>query len=241
MVNKIFIHGGSSIITKFIVENFEKKKLFDEYHVFVRDLKRARSNLYKFKHKIIFYTASLEDCKSTFVKIKKLPNDLNSILWVSGMTGNAKEEFLNKKKCKINIDVNFTNIVLSINHLLENNLTINKNSFLCVLTSVAGLRGRNFNMFYGSANAALISYLSALRQKYNKILNVITVIPGYMKTRRFITNANNFFVSSPVKAANIICKAITKKKEIVYIDYKWKVIMSFIKIIPEIIFKKLKF
>ena len=44
MVNKIFIHGGSSRITKFIVANFEKKNLFDEYHVFVRDLEHAQSN-----------------------------------------------------------------------------------------------------------------------------------------------------------------------------------------------------
>ena len=122
MFNKIFIHGGSSEITKFIIENFEKKDLFDEYHIFVRDFKRAKSNLYKFKHKIIFYTASLQDYKSTFVEIKKLPNDLNSILWVSGMTGNAKEEFLNQEKCKINVDVNFTNVVLSINHILKNKL-----------------------------------------------------------------------------------------------------------------------
>ena len=91
------------------------------------------------------------------------------------------------------------------------------------------------------ALGALISYLSALRQKYNKILNVITVIPGYMKTRRFNTKANSFIVSSPVEAANIICEAIVRKKEIVYIDYKWKLIMSFIKIIPEILFKKLNF
>ena len=34
-------------------------------------------------------------------------------------------------------------------------------------TSVAGLRGRKFNTFYGSAKSGLISYLSSLRQKFN--------------------------------------------------------------------------
>jgi short-subunit dehydrogenase len=96
-------------------------------------------------------------------------------------------------------------------------------------------------MFYGSAKSALIQYLSGLRQKYNKLINIITVIPGYMLTKSFNTKTYNFLVLSPERSASIIVKAIKKKKEIVYVDYKWKFIMMLIKLIPEKIFKKLKF
>ena len=124
-------------------------------------------------------------------------------------------------------------------------MIVDENSFIVALSSVAGLRGRSKRLFYSSAKSALISYLSALRQRLEKKkINVITVIPGYIKTRAFEKGgwkAPSFLISSPKKAAKIICKAISSKKEIVYINFIWSIIMLFILCIPEKIFKKLKF
>jgi short-subunit dehydrogenase len=179
--------------------------------------------------------------KQTLEDLNKLPDNITSILWITGNTGDAKKEFTSIEKCKKTIEVNFLNVAIVINFILNNKFLISKSSFVCVFTSVAGLRGRQFNMFYGSAKSALIQYLSGLRQKYNKLINIITVIPGYMLTKSFNTKTYNFLVLSPERSASIIVKAIKKKKEIVYVDYKWKFIMMLIKLIPEKIFKKLKF
>ena len=117
-----------------------------------------------------------------------------------------------------------------------------KKSFVAVLTSVAGLRGRSKRLFYSSAKAGLIAYLSALRQKFNKKnMNVITVIPGYMSTKPFNIKASRFLISSPEKSAQIIYNAIKKKKEVVYINFFWRIIMFCINLIPEKIYKKLNF
>ena len=117
-----------------------------------------------------------------------------------------------------------------------------KKSFVAVLTSVAGLRGRSKRLFYSSAKAGLIAYLSALRQKFNKKnINVITVIPGYMSTKPFNIKASPFLISSPEKSAQIIYNAIKKEKEIVYINFFWRIIMFCINLIPEKIYKKLNF
>ena len=116
------------------------------------------------------------------------------------------------------------------------------NSFIVALSSVAGLRGRAKQLFYSSAKSALITYMSGLRQKFDKKINIITVVPGYIRTNTFEKGnwkAPSFLISSPHKAAKIIYKAIKYKKEIVYINFIWRLIMFFIVHIPEKIFMKL--
>ena len=117
-----------------------------------------------------------------------------------------------------------------------------RKSFLAVITSVAGLRGRSKRLFYSSAKSGMISYLSGLRQKLSKEkINVITVIPGYMNTKPFNIKAPSFLISSPEKSAQIIYNAIKKGKEVVYINFYWKIIMFCINLIPEKIYKKFNF
>ena len=118
----------------------------------------------------------------------------------------------------------------------------NDNSFIAVLTSVAGIRGRGKRLFYSSAKSGMNAYLSGLRQKiFDKRINVLTVIPGYMNTKPFNIKAPKFLICSPEKAAKIIYKSIIKKKEIVYINFFWRIITMIINFIPEKIYKKLKF
>ena len=62
-----------------------------------------------------------------------------------------------------------------------------------------------------------------------------------MKTRPFNLKAPSFLVTTPKKASDIICNAIFSKKEIVYINFFWKIIMLIVRMIPEKIFKKFNF
>ena len=87
----------------------------------------------------------------------------------------------------------------------------------------------------------MISFLSGLRQKFYGQISILTIIPGYMSTEKFHLNTSNFLVTNPEKSARIIYNAIKQKKEIIYINFFWRVIMFFISLIPEKIFKRLSF
>ena len=97
------------------------------------------------------------------------------------------------------------------------------------------------NLIYGSAKSALLTYLSGLRQKYNQRLTVVSVIPGYIRTKNFKIKAPNFLICEPSHLARKIVKAIKYKHEIIYSSFAWKIIMMVIKFIPEKIFKKFNF
>ena len=175
--------------------------------------------------------------------IKNLQN-ISGVFWISGYTGDGEKEYNDIFQAKENIEVNFTNPSLIINEISKK-IIKNSNSFISVFTSVAGLRGRKKQLFYSSSRSGLITYLSGLRQRLfkDKIL-VMTVIPGYMNTKPFRNSnikAPNFLITQPNKVTKILLQGIKKRKEIVYINFYWKIIMTIVKIIPEKIFKKLSF
>ena len=109
------------------------------------------------------------------------------------------------------------------------------------LSSVAGERGRASNTIYGSAKAGFSTYLDGLRASmYKKGVHVLKVVPGFMKTKMLKdTKTPGFITQSPQKAAFIIHRAINKKKNTAYVDWKWRWIMLAVKLIPNGIFKRL--
>jgi len=213
MIKNILIHGGSSILSKYLVKFYYENT--NRFYIFSRNISKTKKNILFRKYskkKFIFYKSNLNNLKQTIKKIKSLHVFFDGIFWITGHIGNPSLEFKNIKQCKKNFNINFINTVISIN-LLSKKIKKNSESFICVFTSVAGLRGRKKRLFYCAAKSGLISYLSGLRQYYYKKINVVTVIPGYMKTNNFNIKAPKFLVTTPEKAVKIIINGIKKKKK----------------------------
>ena len=110
---------------------------------------------------------------------------------------------------------------------------------------MAGIRGRAKNFIYGSAKAALNTFMSGCRSLYsNKNIFIMTVLPGFIDN-----NENNnkkkivekmLSIKPSILAKNIFY-AHMKKKEVVYSSYIWVIIMIIIKILPIKFFKKISF
>ncbi len=238
---KLFVHGGSSLISKHLIKKFLNE--FNEIHIFCRDKKKTQSILNyenNQEQKFFFYENCLENLNQTLDDIDKLPQDLSGVLWISGYTGDPNFEFDNLDEAKRNLDVNFVNVVLSISKLSKK-IIKNKDNFICVISSVAGLRGRKKRLFYSAGKGGLINFLSGLRQKIGHQIKIITVIPGYISTNSFTEKSSKFLISSPEKASDIIFKAIKNNKSIVYVNGLWRLIMLVILSIPEVLYKKLNF
>tara|TARA_Y100000590_G_scaffold455337_1_gene603804 strand:- start:1451 stop:2179 length:729 start_codon:yes stop_codon:yes gene_type:complete len=237
----IIIYGGSSLIAKELIKKLSVK--YKRFIIFCRKknyIDQYIKELELHDLDIIIFETDVLDLDRNYSIIKDL-NSIRGLIWLTGVTGDPEEEFLDNEKCEKNIRVNFLNPVLIINKIIPK-IIEDADSFVVILASVAGLRGRKKNLYYSSSKSGLIAYLSGLRQKLaEKKINVITVIPGYMKTRPFNLKAPSFLVTTPKKASDIICNAIFSKKEIVYINFFWKIIMLIVRMIPEKIFKKFNF
>ena len=146
----------------------------------------------------------------------------------------------NWKESTNTINVNYAGAVSLLNIISEEFYQY-KSGFIIGIASVSGVRGRAKNYIYGSSKAALITYLSGLRNKLDKSkVDVLTVISGYVQTKKSPkSELSKSLVISPKQLAKKIFIAQQEKKNIIYSSYVWRIIMLIIKILPESLFKKL--
>ena len=112
---------------------------------------------------------------------------------------------------------------------------------LCVISSVAGDRGRQSNYVYGAAKGAVSIFLEGLRNRlYSKGVQVLTVKPGFVDTPMTAAFTKGRLWAKPEKVAKGIYKAVIHKKDVVYLPWFWSPIMLGIRWIPEAIFKRLR-
>jgi short-subunit dehydrogenase len=110
------------------------------------------------------------------------------------------------------------------------------------ISSVAGNRGRQSNYIYGSAKAAFTAYLSGLRNKmYHSGVHVMTVLPGFVDTKmtEHLTLPKPL-TAKPDEVGEAVYNGVRNKKNVIYVKWFWKYIMTIITNIPESMFKKKK-
>ncbi len=108
--------------------------------------------------------------------------------------------------------------------------------------SIAGDRGRVGAPGYNTSKAALATYLEALRNRLaSHNITVTTIKPGFVDTILLENASKTFWVISPQKAAQIIVKAVHKKKQTVYVPARWGLVGFIIRLIPSFIFRRMKF
>jgi short-subunit dehydrogenase len=112
---------------------------------------------------------------------------------------------------------------------------------LCVISSVAGDRGRQSNYVYGAAKGAVSIFMQGLRNRlYSKGVHVLTVKPGFVDTPMTAAFAKGILWATPEQVAEGIYNALIKKKDIVYLPWFWSPVMRVIRGLPETLFKRLR-
>lgn len=108
------------------------------------------------------------------------------------------------------------------------------------VSSVAGDRGRASNYVYGSAKAGFTAFLSGLRNRLAKEgVHVVTVKPGFVATR--MTEGMDLperLTATPDAVAEAVFRAVTRKRDVIYVKPVWWAVMRIIRALPEPIFKK---
>jgi len=113
---------------------------------------------------------------------------------------------------------------------------------LCVLSSVAGDRGRKPVVIYGAAKAGLSQYLESLDHKYReKGLRTICVKPGFVKTGMTAGLKPPPFAGEPEGVAVDVCDAIAKGKPVVYTPRIWALVMLVIRLLPRFVMRRIGF
>lgn len=145
------------------------------------------------------------------------------------------------------IFLNFTSLALFLEAAakwFEENPQTARGAWISVLSSVAGERGRWSNYPYGAAKAGLTAWLSGLRARLHPLgILVQTVKPGLVKTRMIANRPqeNSRTAADPQKIARSVDRAISARRDVVYVPGWWRFVMLCVRLLPEWLFKRMKF
>jgi decaprenylphospho-beta-D-erythro-pentofuranosid-2-ulose 2-reductase len=244
-MQKILILGANSAIAKatariwasrgaklYLVGRSEKK-----LSALIQDLK-ARGNPNVFGETLDLTNSVHHD--SLIARAKHQLEGIDIAFIAHGVLGDQKTAERSWEASREILDVNFLSPA-SLCTRLANDFEANKNGHLCVITSVAGDRGRASNYVYGTAKGALSIFLSGLRNRLSAANVPVTDLRlGFVDTPMTESYPKGPLWASPETVAKGITKAIERKKDLVYLPWFWCWIMMIIRNIPEKIFKKLK-
>jgi decaprenylphospho-beta-D-erythro-pentofuranosid-2-ulose 2-reductase len=164
--------------------------------------------------------------------------DVHIVLIAHGTLSNQKSCELSVKETLAEIQTNALSTI-SLLTLIANQFEAKQSGTICVISSVAGDRGRASNYVYGSAKAMVTTFTSGLRQRLHKSnVSVVTIKPGFVDTPMTSEFKKGFLWTKPNDVAEKIVKAIDKKNVEVYVPSFWRAIMWLISIIPNNIFKR---
>jgi len=187
------------------------------------------------------FDASNSDSVQNFSKrLLDLEGMIDCVLIAHGHLPDQKESEEHTWTSLKELQINFISTV-QLCTVLANRLEKQGHGTLAVISSVAGLRGRQSNYVYGAAKGGLNTFLQGLRNRLaSKNVRVLTLLPGFVDTPMTAELEKGPLFVSAETAGTLIHKAITKRKaDVIYIPFFWQFIMWIIRAIPERIFKKL--
>ena len=241
---KILIVGAASDIAQATAHQFAANgydvalagRNLEELHRIARDLEIR----HQVNSAVFAFEATQYDSHQPLIRhVEELFGKLDGVLACHGYLGDQRlgqEQFEEARRI---IEVNFISCVSLLN-AVASLFEARRSGFICAISSVAGDRGRQSNYLYGAAKGALSLYLQGLRNRLAKSgVAVTTIKPGFVDTKMTEGVEGMFLAAKPETVARGIYRAITKRKNTVYLPGFWYWIMRIIRSIPEPVFKKM--
>lgn len=244
MSRKIIIFGATSAIAVETAKIFASKgaELFlvgrneEKLNIVQQDLTTRGAK------QVVVEVANINDFErhqEIIDRAKEQLGDFDTVLVAHGTLGDQTECQKSYELASVELRTNFLSVV-SLLTPIANYFEEKRSGTIAVISSVAGDRGRKSNYVYGTAKAAVATFLQGLRNRlYEKNVAVVDIRPGFVDTPMTKEFKKGALFVGPAVVAKGIVSAIEKRKDIVYLPWFWWGIMLIIRNIPEFIFKRL--
>lgn len=239
----LLILGANSDVAQALARKFAQAEQAN-FYLASRDMELLQKNArdleirYQVEAQALFFDAV--DYASHAEFYRRLNPKPDGVVLAFGHLGEqqrAQEDFQEARKI---IETNFLG-ALSILEIIAADFAQRRHGFIIGLSSAAGERGRQRNYIYGAAKGALTVCLSGLRNRlFPADVWVMTVLPGFVRTK--MTEGIELYGKlevQPEEVAEAIYKAHKKRKDIVYPNWLWQLVICVIRNIPEAVFKRL--
>jgi short-subunit dehydrogenase len=173
--------------------------------------------------------------------LAKAEGRIDGVVIAHGLLPDQAEAQTNLDVLRSTIDTNYTSAASLLN-LIAGDFEKRRSGFICVVTSVAGDRGRQSNYVYASTKAGLTAYLQGLRQRVAKAnVSVTNVKPGFVDTAMIWGKPGVFWVAPPERIARDTYRAVRRGRGEIYTPWFWRWVMLLVRSIPDVVYRRMKF
>ena len=242
MSNKvIWITGASSGIGKALAYKFAKENwqvaISARREKLLNEISNSNNNIHAFPLDVL----DVEKCKDVFNKIINKFNNIDIVVFSTGIHNPESEKELNLEDIRKIMETNFFGTLNSINSVY-NYFKEKKSGQISIVSSVAGYRGLPTGGAYCASKSALTSYAESLyfdMKRFNVKVSVIS--PGFIKTP--MTDQNDFpmpMIKTPEFAAEKIFKGLVESNSFeIHFPKEFTFIMKILKIMPNWLYLKI--
>ncbi len=185
--------------------------------------------------------AKLDGCAQVIDESIAALGGLDRALILHGLLGDQLES---ERKLEVAEEILRVNLLSPIALVipLANRLEQLRAGRLCVVTSVAGDRGRPRNYTYGAAKGGLNLYLQGVRSRlYGTGARITTIRLGPVDTPMTASHEKNAVFTTAPKAAAAILRAVDRGAREAYVPGFWRLVMLVVRSLPEAIFQRFAF
>lgn len=167
--------------------------------------------------------------------------DVDVTLVAFGMQADNEKGWTDANLARLNADVNYTAPV-SLGVHLADKLRKQGHGHLVVMSSPAGERARRTNFVYGSAKAGLDVFYSGLTYALSDSGVKVTVVrPNFVKTKLTAGMKPAPMAQTPEQVGAAIVNAVRKGRESIWVPDQMRLVMTVLRHLPRIIFRRLPF
>jgi short-subunit dehydrogenase len=160
------------------------------------------------------------------------------VAWVnSGIGGETSRNKWDWDFVERMIDTNLKGALYTAQACLEV-MTRQKRGTIVGICSAASMRGLPARSIYSAGKIAFTYYLEALATEYPE-LQITTIHPGFVDTAINRGNPNRLFLMQPEPAAELMIKAVAKKKRVFIFPWQMKIVYHLVHALPYAIYKPL--
>lgn len=192
----------------------------------------------------VLATARVHDASDTdaaegeFAAIEAELGDVAALYYVAGVMPAVALDEYDTGKDVLQFQVNTLGCIAWCNAAARR-FAVRRRGFIVGIGSVAGDRGRAKRPGYCASKAGQDVHLEALRNRlWAHGVSVTTIRPGFVDTEMTAGLGLKGAISAETAAAAIV-KAARKGKGIVYVPFKWRIIMTVIRFMPSFLFRRM--
>jgi short-subunit dehydrogenase len=174
-----------------------------------------------------------------FDKLVQTLGGLDLLAYCAGVMPDIAEHEYAFEKDRFMVDVNLLGAMAWMNPAAAY-MESKQSGIILGVSSIAGERGRRQNPAYCTSKAGLSTYLESLRNRIHRYgVNVVTIKPGFVRTRMTEGMGDLLWIISAEKAAKIAIAKARKGPKNVFVPARWAMPLFIIRNIPSLIFRRL--